>query len=123
MASNVCPECGVEAKPGKNFCGKCGAPISVAEALVGKSKVSLDADALNLVLKNFVSKPDGPKLAFEDGTLQCELGDISLNLKGLSLQDTEVNLKHKSKGAVNLTIRNLSLTGEGAQLQIEVSRD
>ena len=120
MTDSVCPECGVLAKPGKKFCGKCGTPIPVAEALVGRSKVSLDADALNLVLKNFASKPDGLKLAFEDGVLQCEAGDVSVNLKGLSLQDTEMNLKHKSKGAVNLTIKNLSLSGDGAQLQVEI---
>ena len=122
-----CPSCGAEVRGQKKFCGVCGVPIAEAAPLPpgpssGTSTVRLDADGLNMILRE-VSNHDR-QLTFQGGKLHLAQGPIQ-GLVGLQLGlgNLEASVTYTGgMGALHVSLETLQLDEQGLEISFRLSR-
>lgn len=99
MAETACTHCGAVIAAGKRFCGKCGHPLNGRKGdndamPSGQSSLHLDPDVLNAALQQFVNRPGGVVVSFQDGRFVIKMGGMTLAVDHLSIgaNGVDVNL-------------------------------
>lgn len=87
----------------------------------GKSTIHLDGQSLNLILHQFVNRPDGPTMSFEGGRFNIDQGELKLGLQGLALQNTQVDVSHSRFGAVRVDLREVKFGPTGLDASLDLS--
>lgn len=82
----------------------------------GTSKIQIDKDTVNLLLKEFASK-DGTEVNFENGQIVVTKGSLKMAVTQLPLKSTRLEVQGKS-GKVKLELTDFKL--EESQLSLDL---
>jgi hypothetical protein len=118
----VCPACRRDIPPGGQYCASCGAPTAQdSKAVQGASKIELEPALVNALLAAFASRPGGPQLRLEEGRLMVRVGDHSLQLNPLHLEDVaQAALQAGPLGNLKLSVDGLRMDQQGLQIQLRL---
>ncbi|MCA9795251.1 MAG: hypothetical protein KC910_25755 [Candidatus Eremiobacteraeota bacterium] len=119
----TCPQCGTQARAGKQFCGSCGGSLvgvpSQAGPSTGKGKISLDKDTINILLAEFANR-DGMTFSYHEGRLLVDQGSVKVTVTHLPLKSTRLELDVVGQGAVTLEVDDCRLETESVDLDLTV---
>lgn len=92
---------------------------SEGQVMPGTSKIQLDKNTVNILLKEFASK-DGAEVLYENGHIVVNKDGLKLTVTELPLKSTKLQLDGKS-GKVNLELSDFKL--EESQISLDLSID
>ena len=87
----------------------------------GSSKVELDKETVNILLKEFASKPDS-EVTFENGRLFAHLSGLKVEITNLPLNSTKLNLEG-SFGKVDVELSDFLMEANGVKMNFEIEVD
>lgn len=92
-----------------------------AAKMDGTSKIQLDKNTVNILLKEFASK-DGTKVEYENGQIVVDQAGLKLTVTELPLKNTKIRLDGKF-GTVRLELADFKLANDEISLNINVGLD
>lgn len=85
------------------------------------SRLELDPGLVNTLLALYANKPDGPQLHLEDGRLKVLLGEHTIDVNPIGLEQVaQVMLKAGALGDLSLSVEHLNLDQNGLQVQLRL---
>lgn len=84
----------------------------------GTSKIQMDKDTVNLLLKEFASK-DGTEISFENGQIVVSKGSLRMAVTQLPLKSTRLEV-HGRSGRVKLELADFKLEESQLSLDLDV---
>lgn len=90
----------------------------VTAKMDGLTKIQVDKNTLNILLKEFASN-DETQMSFEDGQIVVDKAGLKLTVKELPLKNTKLSLNGKF-GVVNLELADFKLEESQLSLDIDV---
>ena len=122
----ICPQCGASARVGKKFCGSCGTSLAGVQPIgdaqipeTGKSKIQLDKDTVNILLREFASR-EGMSLSYGDGRLLVDQGALKVSVNALPLKDASFDVAYEGYGTVRFGVDDLRLKENEVELDLSV---
>lgn len=87
----------------------------------GKSKIELDSNAVNILLKEFASK-DGTYVSYQGGLIQVDREGLRIRVTELPLKETKLQMQG-SFGTVNLELSDFKLEPNSITLDLDIGVD
>lgn len=86
--------------------------------MAGTSKIQMDKDTVNLLLKEFAGK-DGADICFENGQILVTKGSLKMAVTQLPLKSTRMEVQGKS-GKVKLELTDFRLEESQVSLDLHI---
>jgi hypothetical protein len=87
----------------------------------GTSKLQLDKNTVNILLKEFASK-DGTEVHYENGQIVVDQSGLKLTVTDLPLKNTKLKLDGKF-GTVRLELADFNLSNDEVYVSVNVGLD
>lgn len=85
----------------------------------GKSKIQLDTNTVNILLKEFASV-EGTEVCYQDGNIVVDKSGMKLTLTELPLKQTKLRVDG-AFGTVNVELADFKLGNEEVSLDLDIS--
>ena len=87
----------------------------------GKSKIELDANAVNILLREFASQ-DGTYVSYQGGLIQVDRQGLRIRVTELPLSETKMQLQG-AFGTVDLELSEVKLEPDAVKLDLDIGMD
>jgi hypothetical protein len=85
----------------------------------GSSKIQLDKNTMNILLKEFASK-DGTNVSYQNGHLVVDTDGLQLTVESLPLKQTKLRVDGKF-GTVNVELTDFRLEEAQVSLDLDIA--